>query len=108
LHQCVLLFISLQCFHSLYPAGGTPMQAMGSPYTPGAAAAGYVGFSSPASNLAPALAAQTPGQLAASLRAQNKSFDDVVLELADMVGPVSACVLACLDSNFCTAAIHRQ
>lgn len=71
------------------------MQTLGSPYTPGTAAAavGYAGFSSPASNLAPALAAQTPGQLAASLRAQNKSFDDVVLELADMVGPLGACVL---------------
>jgi hypothetical protein len=57
------------------------MQMAGSPYTPGAAG----GFSSPRGNLSPALAAQTPGQLAATLRAQNKSYDDVVLELADMV-----------------------
>lgn len=63
------------------------MQLAGSPYTPGAAAAAAAGgFSSPRGNLGPTLAAQTPGQLAASLRAQNKSFDDVVLELADMVG----------------------
>lgn len=62
----------------------------GSPYTPGAAAGG---FSSPHGNLTPALAAQTPGQLAASLRAQNKSFDDVVLELADMVGQAVWCLL---------------
>lgn len=58
------------------------MQMVGSPYTP----AGAGGFSSPRGNLTPALAAQTPGQLAATLRAQNKSYDDVVLELADMVG----------------------
>lgn len=76
------------------------MQMTGSPYTPGGAAAaaaaagGIGGYGSPASNLGPTLAAQTPGQLAASLRAQNKSFDDVVLELADMVGS-GCCLLRC-------------
>jgi hypothetical protein len=73
-------------------AGGTPMQ-MGSPYTPAsggaAAAAAAVGsaaaFGSPRGPLAPTLAAQTPGQLVATFRAQNTSFEEVVLQLADMV-----------------------
>jgi hypothetical protein len=71
---------------------------LGSPYTPAsggaAAAAAAVGsaaaFGSPRGPLGPTLAAQTPGQLAATFRAQNTTFEEVVLQLADMVSTPSA------------------
>lgn len=69
------------------------MQMAGSPYTPAAAAAASAGgFSSPRSTASPGvLAGQTPGQLAAALRAQNKSYDEVVLEYAEMVRVLPIC-----------------
>jgi hypothetical protein len=76
-------------FAALYctpPAGGTPLQGAGSPFTPGVAAAAAAAAAAGGLGSAPRqFAGQSPAEIAATLRAQNQSYEDVVLQLANAV-----------------------